>query len=110
MSGETGKRPDIAPGDCTTMDELRSVIDRIDDDLVALMAARQACIDRAVEIKAAEGLPAHIPERVRAVLDRVRVRAQAAGLDPELAVLIWRSMIDWSILREETALSMRKPD
>jgi isochorismate pyruvate lyase len=90
------------------MDELRVVIDRIDDELVALMAARQACIDRAAEIKAAEGLPANIPERVREVLDRVRVRAQATQLDPDLAVLIWRSMIDWSIMREETALSMKK--
>lgn len=110
MSGGTGTRPDIAPETCTTMAELRAVIDRIDDDLVALMAARQACIDRAVEIKAAEGLPANIPERVREVLDRVRARAQAAGLDPDLAVLIWRSMIDWSIMREETALSMKQRD
>lgn len=109
MSGAED-RPVQTPADCATMAELRQVIDRIDDDLVTLMAARQACIDRAVEIKAAEGLPAHIPERVRAVLDRVRARAQAADLDPDLAVLIWRSMIDWSILREQTALSMKTKD
>jgi len=101
------QKPEIAPQACETMADLRAIIDRIDDDLVALMAARQACIDRAADIKATEGLPAHIPERVREVLDRVRVRAQAAGLDPDLAVLIWRSMIDWSILREETALAMK---
>ena len=98
------------PATCRTMEDLRAVIDGIDDDLVALLAARQACIDRAVAIKSAEGLPAHIPERVREVLDRVRARADAAGLDPELAVLIWRSLIDWSILREDMALSLRKPD
>lgn len=92
------------------MAELRVVIDGIDDELVALLAARQACIDRAVLIKSDAGLPAHIPERVREVLDRVRARADAAGLDPDLAVLIWRSLIDWSILREETALAWRKTE
>ena len=105
---ETG--PSRAPETCETMTQLRAVIDQIDDDLIALLAARQACIDRAVAIKSAEGLPAHIPERVREVLDRVRARAGAAGLDPELAVLIWRSLIDWSILREDMALSLGKPD
>lgn len=95
---------------CTTMTDLRAVIDRIDDDLVDLLAARQACIDRAVAIKAEAGLPARIPERVRDVLNRVRARAQVSGLDPDLAVLIWRNLIDWSILREDTALSMRKRD
>ncbi|MGS4945905.1 chorismate mutase [Meridianimarinicoccus sp. RP-17] len=110
MSGGTDDRPEIAPETCTTMAELRAVIDRIDDDLVSLMAARQACIDRAAEIKASEGLPAHIPERVSEVLDRVRARAQTTKLDPDLAVLIWRSMIDWSIMREETAMSMKKKD
>jgi len=108
MPPEGNHRTD--PGTCQTMAELRVVIDGIDDDLVALLAARQACIDRAVAIKSAEGLPAHIPERVREVLDRVRARADTAGLDPELAVLIWRSLIDWSILREETALAWRKTE
>lgn len=105
-----GNSSGTSPDTCRTMDELRVVIDAIDDDLVALLAARQACIDRAVAIKSAEGLPAHIPERVREVLDRVRARAQGSGLDPDLAVLIWRNLIDWSILREETALAFRKRD
>jgi isochorismate pyruvate lyase len=110
MAADDWTPPGSAPGDCKNMDELRAIIDRIDDELVKLLAARQACIDRAAEIKAAEGLPANIPERVREVLDRVRARAQAAKFDPDLAVLIWRSMIDWSIMREETALSMKKKD
>ena len=103
-----GKIHGTDPDTCHTMAELRVIIDGIDDELVTLLAARQACIDRAVAIKSAEGLPANIPERVREVLDRVRDQANATGLDPELAVLIWRSLIEWSILREETALSLRK--
>jgi len=98
------------PEDCATMSDLRQVIDRIDDDLVTLLAARQACIERAVEIKSAAGLPAHIPERVREVLDRVQARARGEGFDPELATLIWRSLIDWSILREETAMKWKDTD
>lgn len=99
-----------APETCETMADLRAVIDGIDDELVTLLAARQACIDRAVAIKSAAGLPAHIPERVREVLARVRARADIAGLDPDLAVLIWRSLIDWSILREDTAMALKQTD
>lgn len=92
------------PRECKTMAELREVIDGIDRDLVALLAQRQACIDRAAEIKAESGLPARIPDRVDAVLDRVAEAAAAAGLAPDLADALWTTMIEWSIAREEKKL------
>ena len=51
-------------GDCTTMDDIRANIDRIDADLMALFSERWSFIRRAAEIKADRGLPAGIPARV----------------------------------------------
>ena len=86
------------------MTDLRGEIDMLDGQIVALLARRAGLIDRAVELKPAEGLPARIDARVDAVLQNVRAHADAAGLDPALVEMIWRGMIEWSISREEVTL------
>ncbi len=97
------------PEDCTTMAELRRTIDALDTRLVALLAARAACIDRAIELKPGEGLPARIGPRVDEVLANVRAQAGEQGLDPALADTLWRTLIDWSIAREERVLGQDTP-
>jgi isochorismate pyruvate lyase len=44
------------PAHCANMTELRAEIDRLDKDLVALLAQRTAYIDRAAQIKSGVGL------------------------------------------------------
>lgn len=88
----------------TAMADIRAEIDRLDRDLVALLARRAACIDRAVAAKRAEGLPARIDARVDEVIANVRAIAAAERLDPDLVGEIWTRLIDWSIAREERAL------
>ena len=89
-----------APADCTSMAELRTQIDVIDADLIDLLALRATYIDRAVPLKQAAGLPAHIGGRVDEVIANVRARAAAQHLDPDLAEALWTTLIDWSIARE----------
>lgn len=86
------------------MADLRGEIDMLDGEIVALLARRATLIDRAVELKPAEGLPARIETRVDAVVRNVQAHAQTAGLDPKLVETIWRGMIEWSISREEMTL------
>jgi isochorismate pyruvate lyase len=86
------------------MDELRAEIDRIDRALLALLARRIACIDRAVALKGRAGLPARIDARVEQVVANARAAAEAEGLDPDGAAELWRRIVDWSIAREERAL------
>jgi isochorismate pyruvate lyase len=93
-----------APEDCKTMADIRAEIDRVDEELVRLFAARAAYIDRAGEIKATVGLPARITPRVEEVVSNVRGHAVAHGLPPELVEKLWRRLIDWSIAREESVL------
>jgi isochorismate pyruvate lyase len=86
------------------MDELRAEIDRIDRELIALLIRRAACIDRAVELKRAAGLPARIDERVAEVLANARAAAEAGGLDAALVAALWERIVEWSIAREDRAL------
>lgn len=85
--------------------DLRAVIDRIDRDIVALLAERVQCLDEVIAVKTRDGLPAAIPERVEEVVAHVRAEADAVGLPPDLAEKLWRSLIDWSIAYEDRHLS-----
>jgi isochorismate pyruvate lyase len=84
--------------------EFRAEIDRIDSELVKLLAARMQVVDRVIAVKRKTGLPALIPERVEEVAARVREEAQRLGAPPELAELVYRRMMDWIIAYEERRL------
>ena len=90
--------------DCGSMEELREQIDRLDRALVALLAERATYIDRAAELKPGEGLPARIDARVEDVAAKVRAAAESHRLDPDMVEGLWRSLMDWSIAREERVL------
>ena len=83
---------------------VRADIDGIDRALVALLRRRADCIDRAIAIKTATGLPARLDTRVEEVVDNVRATAVAEGLDAALVEALWRHLIDWSIDREAAVL------
>lgn len=88
------------PNDCTTMADLRVQIDALDEKLIDLLVRRRGFIDRAVDLKRIENLPARTTDRVKEVLEKVRINAAAKGLDPGLAADIWTTLIEWSIARE----------
>ena len=92
------------PQDCQSMQELRVQIDTLDRQLIGMLVTRAGYIDRASELKPAEGLPARIPQRVEEVVQRVRASSDDLGMDPDLAERMWRILIDWSIAREERVI------
>lgn len=96
-------RPKAAP-DCATMEEVRAGIDMLDADIVRLLVRRAGYIDRAAVLKAPLKMPARIDWRVEEVVAKVRRTATEEGLDPALAEVLWRRLIDWSIAREEVSL------
>ena len=89
--------------ECSDMDEVRAEIDRIDTELVDLIGARFAYVDRAWQLKQSPA-DARVPWRIQQVIDRVRTRAAEQGLPPELAEALWRQMIGWFIQYEEEKL------
>lgn len=93
-----------APGDCLSMDDVRVEIDRLDRELIDLMAERFKYVDRAWQIKKGGPEGAMVPWRVQQVIDKVRARADQQGLPPELAEAMWRQMIGWFIQYETEKL------
>ena len=88
---------------CANMDEVRQEIDRIDLSLVDLMAERFTYVDRAWQLKASPE-EARVSWRVQQVIDKVKARAAAQKLPPELVEALWRQMIGWFIQYEEEKL------
>ena len=97
------------PADCETMQDIRAEIDRIDVALISLLAERAGYIDRAAQVKTVVGLPARTVDRVEQVVANVRAEADARGLAPDLAEVLWRQLIEWSIAREEIVLGADAP-
>ncbi len=89
------------------MADVRRLIDELDEELVALLAKRQRQIERAAKVKPALGIPANVPERVDEVLGHVLGVARREGLSVELAMNLWRALIDWSIQYEERLMGAR---
>ncbi|MGD9659119.1 MAG: chorismate mutase [Methylocystis sp.] len=89
------------------MSDVRRLIDELDEELVALLAKRQRQIERAATVKPALGIPANVPERVDEVLGHVLGVARREGLSVELAMNLWRALIDWSIQYEERLMGDR---
>lgn len=94
----------LPPEACQTMAELRDQLDVIDVELVTLLASRSRYIDRAIDLKKIERLPARTTDRVAEVLENVGATASKQGLDPELARTLWSELIEWSIQREMKVL------
>lgn len=65
--------------------QLRSSIDNIDAALTYLLAERFKCTRRVGELKAQGGLPPADLERERQQIERLKVIAEGAGLDPVFA-------------------------
>ncbi len=95
------------PQDCTSMDEVRSEIDNIDQALVDLVAERFGYVDRAWQLKSNPD-EATVPWRIQQVIDKVRARAEEKGIPPQLAEALWRQMIGWFIQYEEEKLRGRR--
>jgi len=97
------------PKDCRSMDEVRAEIDRIDQSLVDLIGERFAYVDRAWQLKQSPA-EARVPWRIQQVIDKVRARAAAKDLPPELAEALWRQMIGWFVQYEEEKLRQTTED
>jgi len=95
------------PGDCSSMDEVREEIDRIDAALVDLLAERWGYVDRAWQLKRSPE-EATVPGRIQPVIDRVRQRSEEKKLPPALAESLWRQIIGWGIQYEEEKLRIKE--
>ena len=94
------------PQACGSMAELREAIDLLDGRLVALLAVRQAYIERAAELKSSRD-QVRDPARIEDVVAKVIAEGRKAGLSAEIAEAVWRSLIEASIAHELKAFDER---
>lgn len=92
------------PWECADMTQVRAEIDRIDSELVDLIAERFGYVDRAWQLKLKSSESAVVPWRIQQVIDKVRAQANEKGVSPDLCEALWRQMIGWFIQYEEENL------
>lgn len=81
----------------------RARIDRIDSILVRLMAARQRQVMHIARLKQ-DPDAIRDPERIAAILVRIRAAAQRYGLDEAVATPVWCELLERSAETQQTLL------
>jgi isochorismate pyruvate lyase len=84
---------------CADMGEVRREIDRIDRQLIRLVAERTGYIAEAARIKTCE-TTVRDEARIEDVVAKVKAEAAAHGLDADLAETVWRALVEASIAHE----------
>ncbi|MDH0747634.1 chorismate mutase [Pseudomonas sp. GD03842] len=77
---------------CTSIDEVRRNIDRIDHDVVALLAKRADFVTQAAAFKKNSD-DVRAPARVEQVISKVRSIAEDCGASPDIVEKVYRTMI-----------------
>ncbi|MBU2760270.1 chorismate mutase [Acidithiobacillus sulfurivorans] len=94
---------------CTSIEEVRSNIDRIDRQIVALLAERGGFVKQAARFKKTTD-DVKAPQRVEQVIAKVTALSQELGANPSVTELVYRAMISGFInaeLNEHAALNTK---
>lgn len=92
---------------CTSLEQVRSHIDRIDRQIVALLAERGGYVKQAAKFKKSTD-DVKAPQRVEQVIGKVRALSDELGANPAVVEQVYRAMISGFIdaeLREHAALA-----
>jgi isochorismate pyruvate lyase len=81
------------------MTEVRAELDVLDQEIVGLLAKRIRYVDAAARIKQRRD-QVRDPDRVAAVIDRVRLMTNAAGGPAELIAKVYEKLIEECIAYE----------
>lgn len=89
----------IPPEDCKSLEEIRTGMDALDREIIAILARRVAYVRAAAKFKtSAAGVAA--PERVQKVLDLRREWAEQAGLDGDVVRGLYRDIVSYCVGEE----------
>jgi chorismate mutase/prephenate dehydrogenase len=86
-----------------TLDELRTALTELDEQLLDLVARRQALSEQVASVKRATGRATRDFGREREVILRGRTTAQRLGISPDLAESLLRQLIQSSLATQEHA-------
>ncbi len=90
----------ILPGpECTTMTDVRTGVDQIDRDLIALLARRFAYMDAAARIKPDRGAVRDEGRKAQ-VIANARAEAARRGVPDAVVADLWETLVEASIAYE----------
>ena len=93
---------------CSSLDEVRLNIDRLDRQLLALIAERGAYVSQAAHFKKTVG-EVEAPQRVAQVIVKLMALALEVGAEPAVVEATWRAMIGAFIEVERNAHAALHP-
>jgi len=78
--------------DCKSLDEVRDNIDRVDNEIIKLVAERGSYVKQAAKFKK-DGEAVKAPQRVETVIQKTRHLAVQYGANPDMIEKLYRDMI-----------------
>lgn len=84
---------------CSSLEEVRAEIDKLDRKIVALIAARAEYVKQAATFKKNTD-DVKAPQRVEQVIEKVKKLAQETGVDQSVLEVTYRAMINAFITGE----------
>jgi len=79
---------------------LRDEIDRIDSQILALLAMRQVQVEKVVALKKSCDMPVYHPAREEDLISKLRSQAGNAGLDPDFMEDLYRVILRQSRVKQ----------
>lgn len=94
---------------CKDLAEVRENIDRLDRQIVPLLAQRAGYVEQAAGFKPTKAAVVDT-DRIEQIILKVRHLANEEGMDPDLVEHIYRAMIDAYILHEAKVYRALHPE
>lgn len=94
------------PSDCHSKQDIREAIDCIDEQLLQLFVRRQGYVRRMAELKTHPD-QAFDAERIEAMVQHLKKRAETLGLEGDQVETVWRALIDWNVAFEKKTIAKR---
>ena len=85
--------------DCSSMEDIRSEIDRIDRQIIAAFGERFSYVKAASKFKTSE-FSVKAPQRFEAMLQQRRAWAEYEGLNPDVIEKLYRDLVSYFIEEE----------
>lgn len=83
---------------------LRSSLELLDQELLALLTRRMSCARRIANAKREASLPIRDEHQEKEVLERVRQLGDERGLNPDRVEALFRLLLDWSVELQKEVL------
>ena len=87
------------PSECTSIDDIRAEIDRIDRQIVTFIGERAGYVRAAAKFKTSTA-DVKAAERLEAMLRQRRAWAEEQSLDPDMIEKLYRDMVSHFIRQE----------